>query len=136
LAIIGRRKMEKIDLAKLKVGFQEKPFNQLVKHHLKKQNTRQLFEGALGTKAMLPASAQPLCEGFIDRWNERVYDREFWHLDTAQVFSNIIEDARLLLETAGVLTDDETLFNMFQIVVLSYAYSASDQPNMRKFIGI
>ena len=57
MAIIGRRKMGKIDLAKLKVGFQGKPFNQLVKHHLKRQNTRQLFEGALGTKAMLPASA-------------------------------------------------------------------------------
>ena len=136
MAIIGRRKMGKIDLAKLKVGFQGKPFNQLVKHHLKRQNTRQLFEGALGTKAMLPASAQPLCEGFIDRWNERVYDREFWYLDTAEVSSNIVEDARSLLETAGVPTDDETLFNMFQIVVLSYAYSASDQPNMRKFIGI
>lgn len=43
MAIIGRRKMGKIDLAKLKVGFQGKPFNQLVKHHLKRQNTRQLF---------------------------------------------------------------------------------------------
>ena len=53
---------------------------------------------------------------------------------TSEVFSEIIEDARSLLLSINAPTDDETLFNMFQVVILSYAYSASDQPAMRKFI--
>ena len=87
---------------------------------------------------MLPSSARHLAEGFIYRWGEAVYvyNKEFWHTDTSKIFLRITEDARLVLESSGAPTDDETLFNMFQIVVLSYAYSASDQPKMRKFIGI
>ncbi len=77
---------------------------------------------------------QSLAVDFIDRWNERVYEKSFWQTDTSEVFSEIIEDARSLLLSINAPTNDETLFNMFQVVILSYAYSASDQPTMRKFI--
>lgn len=85
---------------------------------------------------MLPPDARSLAMDFIDRWNERVYEKQFWRMDTSEVFSDIVEDARSLLVSAGAPTDDETLFNMCQIVILSYAYSAVQQKNMRKFIGI
>ncbi len=85
---------------------------------------------------MLPESAFEIAIGFIDIWNDRGYDKSLWSKDTSEVFLAIVEDARSLLSSAGIPIDDETLFNMFQIVVLSYAYSASDQRKMRKFIGI
>ncbi len=90
----------------------------------------------MGTMGMLPESAHQIAIDFIDRWNQRVYEQSFWTKDTSEVFVEIIEDARLVLSSAGIPSDDEALFNMFQIVVLSYAYSASDQRKMRKFIGI
>ncbi len=129
--------MERINLERLKVQFKGKPFNKLIKYHLKRQgNADKLRQETVGTMAMLPESAYGLCMDFIDRWNDRAYEQSFWRRDTSEVFSEITEDAHSLLSSAGIPTDDETLFNMFQIVVLSYAYSASDQPKMRKFIGI
>lgn len=85
---------------------------------------------------MLPEEAKPLAETFIDRWNVRAYEKDFWQMDTAIVFDEIIDDARSILSESGIPLDDETLFNMFNIIVLSYAYSAYGQPKKRKFIGI
>ena len=85
---------------------------------------------------MLPQEAKGLIEGFIDRWNLRGYDQAFWQMDTASVFDEITEDAKTVLSEKGLYTDDEMLFNMFNIIVLSYAYSAYDQPKMREFMGI
>ena len=41
-----------------------------------------------------------------------------------------------LLNAAGVTPDDETLFNIFQVVTLNFAATASEQPTLRKFMGI
>jgi hypothetical protein len=65
----------------------------------------------------------------------RAYDRALWQTDTASVFDEITEDAKNVLSEIGLHTDDEMLFNMFNIIVLSYAYSAYDQPKMREFMG-
>jgi len=85
---------------------------------------------------MLPEEARGLVEGFIDRWNLRAYDRAFWQTDTASVFDEITEDAKNVFSDIGLAFDDDMLFNMFNIVVLSYAYSAYDQSKMREFMGI
>jgi hypothetical protein len=124
-----------INLEELKVQFKGKPFNQLIEYHLRRQkNTKKLREAAVGTIAMLPQSVQSIAVDFIDKWNEKAYEESFWQRDTSDVFSEIIEDARSLLSSFEEPADDETLFNMFQVVVLSYAYSASDQPTMQKFM--
>ena len=141
LLLLKRRKrtepMQEIDIEELKAGFKGKPFNQLVQAQLRRHiDSDTCRKAVLGTMEMLPPSAYPLAETFIDRWTERVYEKEFWLLDTSMVFSQVTEDARTLLLEAGAPTDDETLFNMFNIVVMSYAYSATEQPNMRKFIGM
>lgn len=129
--------MREINVEELKAGFKGKSFNLLIKAHVRRhKDSDTCRKEALGTMEMLPPSAYRLASDFIDKWNERAYEKEFWRMDTSVIFSLIIEDARTLLLEAGAPTDDETLFNMFQIVVLSYAYSALDQPNMRKVIGI
>lgn len=141
-AFVGRKEnMEqknsrRIDIENIRIQFKGKPFNQLIKHHLKKQKPRQIYDGLQGTMAMLPENARSTLENFIDRWNEKTYDKELWQKDTSQVFTEIVDDARSILSPIGAPTDDETLFNMFQIVVLTYSWNASDQPNMQKFIGI
>ena len=134
---LGRDAMEEINMEQLKIGFAGKPFNLLVKHHLKRtKSAEKLRVAIMGTTAMLPPVARSLAVDFIDRWNERAYEEELWHMDTSEVFADIVEDARSLLLSAGAPADDETLFNMFQIVILSYAYAAVDQKSMRKSIGI
>ena len=128
--------MQKINLKEIRKGFQGRPFHKLVEYHLMRQKQDERIRGIVGTIQMLPEDAKSLVEHFIDEWNERTYEKEFWKMDTAATFDEIIDDARCVLSESGIPFDDETLFNMFNIIVLSYAYSAYDQPKMREFMGI
>jgi hypothetical protein len=129
------RKLKPIDLSELRAGFAGRPFYKLIDHHLNQQSQDQRTQGINGTIAMLPEEARGLVEGFIDRWNLRAYDLAFWQTNTAYVFDEITEDAKNVLSDIGLAVDDDMLFNMFNLVVLSYAYSAYDQPKMREFMG-
>lgn len=128
--------MRPIDLRELEAQFRGTRFSELVKHHLGRQTQRERIDGLQETIALLPDAARGIAEGFIDRWNVRAYDQGFWQQDTANVFDEIVADARSTLRPLGLETDDEVVFNLFNIVVLNYAYSAYDQPKMRKFMGI
>jgi len=130
------RQLKPINLSELRAGFTGRPFSELINHHLNRQSQDQRIQGINGTIAMLPEEARGLVEGFIDRWNLRAYDRAFCQTDTASVFDEITEDAKNVLSQKGLHTDDEMLFNMFNIIVLSYAYSAYDQPKMREFMRV
>jgi len=130
------RKPQTVNLSKLKAGFEGRPFSQLIDHILNRQSQDQRIQSINETIAMPPEEARGLVEGFIDRWNLRAYDRAFWRTNTASVFDEITEGAKNILSDTGLAIDDDMLFNMFNIVVLSYAYSAYDQPKMREFMGI
>jgi len=133
--------MKPIDIEEVKSGFRGKSYNELVQYHIKRQNIRQLAAGIEGTKGMLPKellSSDMLnhFDEFFNRWNHKAYDSSFWRGDCADVFTNIINDASNVLLQAKIKPDNETLFNIFQIVTLSFAFAASQQPKMRKFAGI
>lgn len=130
------RGLKPINLSELRAGFSGRPFYKLVNHHLNRQGQDARVQGINGTIAMLPEEARGLVEGFINRWNLRASERAFWETDATSVFDDIIEDAKNVFSEIGLHTDDEMLFNMFNIIVLSYAYSAYDQPRMREFMGI
>ena len=128
--------MKRIELGKVRQGFRGSPFCELVEHHLCSQKEDARIRGIRGTVEMLPGGAKSLVEPFVDRWKIRAYEKDFWQMDAAAVFDEIIEDARSILYKSGISFDDETLFNMFNIIVLSYAGSAYGQPKMRKLFGI
>lgn len=125
-----------MNLTELRAQYKGTRFYELIQHQLRRQSQERRTQGIQGTVLMLPESAQALAEGFIDRWNARAYEGEFWQRDTAEVFDEIIDDARTVLRPLGFATDDEAVFNLFNIVVFSYAYSAHDQPKMREYMGI
>lgn len=129
---------EEININRLHQHLKGRKFFELIEYHLHKQSEGDLFKAFWGTVAMLPKNVQPLVEQFIDRWNNEVYSKEFWQQDTSVVFEQIIKDAILMLMgyNCKQYINDKTLFNLFQIIVLNYAYSAASQPKMRSFMGI
>ena len=128
--------MRSINLPELRAQFAGTRFCELVQHHLRRQSEHERIHGLQGTIALLPEAARDLAEEFIDRWNAHAFDRGFWQRDTSDVFDDIVADARTILRPIGLETDDEAAFNLFNIIVMSFAYSAHDQPKMRKFMGI
>lgn len=87
-------------------------------------------------KALLSDEAGQLVENFIGRWNLSAYDQSFRQTDTASILNEITQDAKNILSEKSIPVDDELLLNIFNIVVLNYAGSAHDQPEMRKSMGI
>jgi hypothetical protein len=123
-----------LDVAAFRAGLKGRYFGELVLHHLRRQDFAQLVQGLNGTIALLPAVCQPRVESFIDRANVYAYDTKFWGMDCADAFTLISNLAKTHLADTGRALSEEDCFNMFQIAVLSYAYSAHDQPKMRSFI--
>jgi hypothetical protein len=128
--------MKSINLPELRAQFAGTRFRDLVQHHLRRQSQHQRIEGLQGTIALLPEVARGAAETFIDRWNAHAYDQGFWLRDTSDVFDDIVADARTALRPLGLEKDDEAAFNLFNVIVMNYAYSAYDQPKMREFMGI
>ncbi len=128
--------MQRINLEEVRQGFQGKPFSKLIEYHLQRQKQNARIRDLQGTIQLLPEEARPLVESFIDRWNERLCERDFLQTEASHVFDQIVDDARNVLVESGIQFNDETLFDMFNIIVLNCAYSAYDQPKTREFMGI
>ena len=125
------------NLDKLREQFEGKPFYLLVETHMKKhKNKENIWFASQATLGLLPASVRKLANSFIDFWIQPdfVYNPEFWQSDSSSIFSEVLKTARNTLSLQNAPTDDATLFYMFQLVVLNYAYSGVDQPEMRKFM--
>ncbi|MBI3974585.1 MAG: hypothetical protein HY332_25185 [Chloroflexi bacterium] len=84
--------MAPVDLNSLRAGFAGRRYAELIQHHIRRQGTAQLYSAVNGTVDLLPPAARVLAEGFIDRWNTRVYDAAFWRSDCSDVFDQIIEE--------------------------------------------
>ena len=128
--------MQPTNLDQFRAGIRGRPYKALVQHHLKKQNQGNRIDGLYATIDLILPELHPALENYIDRWNERAYDRSFWQRDCANVFDDMIEEARALLRSDGRQEDDETLFNFFQAMTLTFAANAAEQPAMRRFAGI
>lgn len=131
------REKREVNLKQLEEQFRGTTFNHLIERHLQRQNDRERNASLTQTISQLPSTIQPLIMEWIDRWNSPAYDPSFWHEDTSKILIRITEDAKSFLRNNGCsIYNDELLFDMFNIVVMNFAYSASGQPTMRKFMGI
>ena len=125
-----------VDLNQFKEQIRGQPYNSLVQHHLRRQSVHELVLGIKGTTARLPQGVIGRVETLIDMWNSRAHDADFWRRDCAEVFEEIIWEGEMILESSGFKKDDETLFNIFQVITLNFASAAATQPTLRKFAGI
>lgn len=126
-----------INIEQLKIDYKGKPFRVLIKRHLNKREFPGYYHAAInGMITMLPQNSENIVSNFIDRWLPITDEPDFWGRDTSEVFSLITNDARGVLQQEGLQSDDETIFNMFLLVVLTYVCNAAGQRKMRKYIGI
>jgi hypothetical protein len=128
-------------------GAGDRPYRELIQHHLRKQSTKRLQEGVLGEISLLPKGLQSLMMDYIDVTNNRFsYDKNFWSkANCRQAFEQIIttaidflpiKDRISTIQAAFKPENQEIAFQLFQIPTLSFAYSASTQRAQRKFMGI
>jgi len=124
-----------MNLDAVKNQFQGRKFGELVLHHLKSQSQNDIIAALQGTVQLLPDLFQEgEIERLIDDCNAKAYEKTFWQTDCADEFSYIIELAKDRFSQVGLLPNEDDLFNVFNIIVLNFAYGASSQIEMKKFI--
>jgi len=136
----------KIDLIDFLKGIKAKPYKNLIEYHIRRHDTSALLQGCVATISLLPIEYQASMEDFIDHMNVYSSNKAFWNYSCYDVFNIIVLDAysyyRIGKKSVYSLDDDipqedhEFLFNLFQTITLSFAYSASLNTEFRKFIDI
>jgi hypothetical protein len=134
-------------LTKLLIEGGDKPYRALVQYHMKRQSMKQLTEAMFGEVENLPEAFTPYVEKYIDVINENlVYDKKFWEEATVHdAFKEIIKISIVSFPIDNAISSpgDEMLpqnhelaMGLFQIPTMNFAYSASNDKQMRKFLGI
>jgi hypothetical protein len=125
----------------------DRPYRELVEHHLRRGSERQLRDAAVGEVLLLPADLQPHATKYIDVVGERLgCDRAFWATATCRTALDRVVDAAFdsfpipaTIPSKVAIFEPEhqdLAFQFFQIGTLSIAYSASSQRAQRRFMGI
>ena len=109
-------------------------FGELVLSHYRGKSILETLDALLGTTARLPEAARGDVEAWIDQVNPRGIRESFWQTDAAKVLEQLSTPARQRLVAQRIDPTPDDLFNMFEIIVLSFAYTAHRHKESRMFI--
>ena len=109
-------------------------FGELVLHHIKKQSDSQIVAALSHTVSFLPAPLQTASADWIDINNPDGINSSFWQMDCGDAVLLITKRAAEFASELGVRPDDDMLLNLFQIIVLNFAYTANSEPKSKAFI--
>jgi len=131
-------------LSEFMKGAAERPYRELIQHHIKKQSTSKLQQAVLGETSLLPEELQPMVMDYIDETNSKLsYDQDFWvNASCREAFGQTMKIAINFLPIQNRINSVESAFESdnqelaFQLQPLRFAYSASTQRAQRKFMGI
>jgi hypothetical protein len=124
-----------MNLQNLEEQFRGRKFGELVLHHLSSQSDDARVQALQGTIRQLPSAFQQReMEELIDDFNKKIYDKSFWEQDCADSLLSITNTAKKRFLKCNLSASDDDLFNVFNIIVLNYAYTAQLQPEMKSFI--
>jgi hypothetical protein len=123
-----------MDLEALQKQFRGRRFGELILHHRKVNDLETTIAAVHAVTAQLPPTAQPLVESWIDEMNPQSRSEQFWQQDCGEALAAITAAARAKLRSARVEPTTDDLFNMFQIVVLSFSYATHLSNRSKAFI--
>jgi hypothetical protein len=123
-----------MDLAQLAEQFRGRRFGELVLHHVRQKNLAETLGGLKGTTGQLPSEAAINVKSWIDEVAPMGANEAFWRRDCSEVFKEVCELARHRLSAFGIDGTDDDIFNMFQMIVLNFAYGIHRHPQSKAFI--
>ena len=123
-----------MDLQALEQQYRGSKFGELVLHHHRKLDLPTVVAAMQGIIAELPGTATPVLEHWIDDIAPLGKDEAFWRRDCSEVFRDICGRGRQRLRDIGVEPTDGDVFNMFQVIVLNFAYGFHKDPQAKAFV--
>ena len=127
-------------------GAGQRPYRQLVEHHLRRKSVPDLQQAVIGETDLLPQQVRPFVMGYIDVTNRQLaYDQEFWSRVTCrEAFEAIIEiaiesmpigDKVASVNEALEPSNHELAFGLFQICTLSFCLFGVDPTETATIYG-
>ena len=126
--------MTDVSIAELADQFAGRKFGELVLYHTDKQPVEGIVAAMQGTMEGLPAQARSEIEGLIDNANPLASKKEFWADDCGKITRFITSMVKKELREKGVWLSEEHVFDVFNIIVMNYAYAVHKDPRLKKFI--
>ena len=114
--------------------FEGRKFGELVLHHMNEQPFEQIVAAMQGMMERLPAQLRNEIEGLIDNANPLSFKKEFWADDCGKILRFITSMVEKELQEKGAQPSEDNLFDVFNIIVMNFAYSAYKDQRMKKFI--
>jgi hypothetical protein len=114
--------------------YRGRPFGELILNHVTRESLQQVTEELFRVIEFLPNELQRVRQTWIDLNNSNALREEFWESDCGDVFLSIVGRARAFSASHGINADDDTLLNLFDIVVLAFAYTAHSDKRAKEFI--
>ena len=111
-------------------------FGELVLYHVNRESRQQVTETLFRAIGYLPNELQRVSQNWIDLNNSYAVREEFWKSDCGEVLLSIVGRAKAFSANHGinVNADDDTLLNLFDIVVFTFAYTAHGDKCAKEFI--
>ncbi len=134
-------------LTKLLMTDGERPYRGLIQYHMKRQSKDQLQRVFAGEVSNLPKPFISYVEDYLDTVNHAVgYDQEFWQVATIGDAFKVIIDVAIeafpidnpIKQRGDEMSPEnhDLAMSLFQIPTVNFAYGASKDREMRKYIGI
>ncbi|MDA1189631.1 MAG: hypothetical protein O2854_08160 [Chloroflexi bacterium] len=123
------------------------PYRDYIAHVMKGKSSEELRIGGTEFVSRLPPSCQKLTLEFIDAVNDKfLNDETFWRtVDCKTAFGRVMQTAIQVLPLGPGIeaeidayeeANQELAFDVFWVATIAFAYSASGQRALRKFMGI
>lgn len=126
--------MEKTDIKALAAQFKGRKFGELVLLHMRQQPIPQLVNAMQGTLPNLRPEVQSVAMDIIDAANPLAGEKEFWADDCGQVLLFMATLIEKELQKHGLTAINDELLDLFNMIVLNFAYSAHQDSGLEKFI--
>ena len=126
--------MAGLDINALAAQYQGRRFGELVLKHMQEQSLEQTVSALEGAIDALAPEIQKRVTHLLDNANGLAHKREFWADDCGRVLRFIATATAKELGEVGFAASDDELIDVFNVIVLNFAYSAHRDPRMKKFI--
>jgi hypothetical protein len=126
--------MQKVYDAQIEAGMKGKKFGDLVLYHMNKQSFEQIILALTGMIESLPVQISEEITALIDDSVPLGYNKDFWADDCGNIFRFITFMVKKKLKEKGIQPSEDELFDVFNIIVLNFAYNGHKDSNMKKFI--
>lgn len=131
-----------VSLGEFRERVRGRAYRELLGFHLRTHAPPELEAGRDAALALLPERARraalELADEFLrrGRGDGRGRDREVWGADCADVLDRVVERTGPLLREGRGRPRADRLFDTFEVVTLSLALAATEEPELRERMGI